>query len=78
MGYVPDITAWAKQTGKFIPPSGTVRAGDVILFGGSGHIGIVERVNPDGSLTTIEGNRSDRVDQVRRSKSEAVGFMRLG
>lgn len=78
MGYVPDITAWAKQTGKFIAPSGAVRPGDVILFGGSGHIGIVERVNPDGSLTTIEGNHSDRVDRVRRSKSEAVGFMRLG
>lgn len=78
MGYVPAITSWAKQTGKFISPSSQVRAGDVILFGGSGHIGIVERVNPDGSLTTIEGNHSDRVDRVRRSKSEAIGFMRLG
>lgn len=78
MGYVPAITEWAKQTGKFIAPSGQVRPGDVILFGGSGHIGIVEKVNGDGTLTTIEGNHSDRVDRVTRQKSEAVGFMRLG
>lgn len=78
MGYVPAITDWARQTGKFVPPSGQVRPGDLILFGGAGHIGIVESVNADGSLTTIEGNHSDRVDRVQRSKSEAVGFVHLG
>jgi hypothetical protein len=78
IGYVPTITNWAKQSGKFIAPGGQVRPGDIILFGGSGHTGIVEKVNRDGSLTTIEGNHSDRVDRVTRSKSEAVGFVRMG
>ena len=75
LGYVPDITAWARSTGKFIPASGQPKAGDVILF--PQHIGIVESVNKDGSLNTIEGNHSDKVDRVHRNRSEAVGFLRL-
>jgi hypothetical protein len=51
-------------------------AGDLILFGGR-HVGIVESVNPDGSLTTIEGNEDDTVRRVHRAAGEATGFVRL-
>jgi len=75
IGYVPNITDWAKRTGKFISPGGSVRPGDLILF--PQHVGIVESVGANGSLVTIEGNHSNRVDRVNRSRSEAVGFVRL-
>lgn len=39
------------------------KAGDLIVWtaqkGYGGHIGMVEKVNPDGSFTTIEGNTND-------------------
>lgn len=75
LGYVPDITSWAKSSGKFISPGGNVKPGDLILF--PQHVGIVESVGANGSLTTIEGNHSNKVDRVHRSRSEAVGFVRL-
>jgi hypothetical protein len=34
-------------------------------------------VNPDGSLTTVEGNSSNAVSRNQRSLSEATGFVRL-
>ena len=76
MGYVPNIISWAKSTNRFVPSSGSPRPGDLILF--SQHVGIVESVNQDGSLTTIEGNSSNSVARRHHSKSEAVGFARLG
>jgi hypothetical protein len=76
MGYVPNIISWAKSTNRFVPPSGQAKPGDLILF--SQHIGIVESVNKDGSLTTIEGNHSNKVAEVHRSRSEIVGFARMG
>jgi GH24 family phage-related lysozyme (muramidase) len=30
--------------------------GSLVIFGGSGHVGVVEKVNADGTFTTIEGN----------------------
>ena len=44
------------------------------------HIGIVESVQADGSITTVEGNSSDQV--ARRTYGPdhggAVGFVRIG
>jgi hypothetical protein len=48
----------------------------MILFG-SRHVGIVEAVNADGTLTTVEGNHSQAVERVTRQRSEATGFVRL-
>ena len=76
MGYVPNIISWAKNTNRFIAASGQARPGDLVLF--SQHIGIVEGVNKDGSLTTIEGNTSNRVARRHHSRSEIVGFARMG
>jgi hypothetical protein len=50
--------------------------GDLILFGGR-HVGIVESVNGDGSLATVEGNHQDAVSRVQRGRFEGTGFVRL-
>lgn len=76
MGRVDDITAWAQRTGRFVPTSGQPRPGDLAML--DEHIGIVETVKPDGSVTLIEGNSSDRVQRQDRALSELVGFARLG
>ncbi len=75
-GYVPDIRAWAQATGKWVPNQGaqSARPGDLIVF--PGHVGIVDHVE-GSTIVTIEGNHSDKVDQVRRGASEAVGYVRL-
>ena len=53
----PAITDWAERTGRLTE---TPQPGDLILFG-TEHVGIVESVNPDGTLTTVEGNASNGV-----------------
>ncbi|HEY3612577.1 MAG TPA: CHAP domain-containing protein [Gaiellales bacterium] len=73
---VAAITGWAKRTGHLLPSSSTPAPGDLILFG-SRHIGIVESVNADGSLTTVEGNHGNAVTRAQRSPSEATGYVRL-
>ena len=71
--------AWGERAGKAIPAgSGTPQPGDLIVW--DEHIGVVESVQPDGRITTIEGNSSDQV--ARRSYDAsgggAVGYVRLG
>ena len=57
------------------------RPGDVVFFDWEGgrftdHVGIVESVNGDGSINTIEGNTSNnRVERRRRSR-EIIGYGR--
>jgi hypothetical protein len=79
-GSVDAVTSWAQRTGRFIPTgTGTPQAGDLITWG-SRHIGIVESVDADGSIHTIEGNSSNAV--TRRTYGSdgggASGFVRLG
>src|SRR3954469_10511806 len=76
IGSVSEITSWAQRTGTFLPAGSTPQPGDLILFG-TEHVGLVESVNLDGSLTTIEGNSSDAVSRVNRMPGEATGFVRL-
>lgn len=85
-GYVPTLEAWGRQTNRFVergaqPP----QAGDIVIFDWAGdgvadHTGIVERVDPDGTVHTIEGNASDTV--MRRSyatsSNDIKGFVRPG
>ena len=77
LGSVAEITDWAQQTGRYLPAGSTPQPGDLMLFGDQ-HVGVVESVNPDGSLTTIEGNYGNAVSRVHRMPSEATGFVRLG
>jgi hypothetical protein len=76
LGSVAEITSWAQSTGRLLPPSATPAPGDLILYGDR-HTGVVESVNPDGSLTTVEGNYANAVTRVQRSPSEATGYVRL-
>ena len=75
-GAVEQIHDWAARTGRLLPAGAVPQPGDLILFGGR-HVGIVESVNADGSLTTIEGNHASAVSRVHRSPSEATGYVRL-
>jgi hypothetical protein len=65
-GYVPTLENWGKQTGRWESASTTPRPGDIVTFNENGdniadHTGIVERVDPDGTIHTIEGNSSNSV-----------------
>lgn len=75
-GSVDELSAWAQRTGRWVP-NGTSQPqpGDLVVF--HEHVGVVESVNPDGSLTTIEGNYANRVSRVQRGAGEPVGFVRL-
>jgi cell wall-associated NlpC family hydrolase len=73
LGSVAEITDWARATGRL---TSQPQPGDLILFG-TRHVGIVESVNPDGSLTTVEGNASDAVSREHHMPWEATGYVRL-
>jgi len=67
--YSGSIYEWARaHGGRVLPPSATPAPGDAVLFGSgpaaSDHIAVVERVFPDGEITTIDGNYGDRVARV--------------
>jgi hypothetical protein len=74
------IWEWAEGSGRAIPvEDGPPAAGDLIVWGGD-HVGIVEAVDPDGTIHTIEGNSSDEVAQRSYGPGEsgATGYVRLG
>jgi hypothetical protein len=73
LGSVAEIAQWARQTGRYTT---TPAPGELILFGDA-HVGIVKSVNPNGTLTTIEGNYANSVQEVTRWPSEATGYVRL-
>jgi CHAP domain len=77
-GYVGDIWNWAQSTGRAVPNGTGVKPnpGDLIVFGDH-HVGLVEKVLPDGSIQTIEGNYSDQVSRVVRGAGEATGYVRM-
>ncbi len=71
---------WAERSGRAIPASeGSPAPGDLIVWG-SEHVGIIESVDPDGTIHTIEGNSSDEVAQRTYGPGEsgATGYVRLG
>src|SRR3954469_23805636 len=72
LGYVPYIRAWAKQTKRW---KATPRAGDLITF--PQHVGIVENVYANHTLTTIEGNSGNAVRRRWRRGGEAMGYVRV-
>ena len=78
-GYVGDIWNWAQSTGRAVVngPGVVPSPGNLIIFGDH-HVGIVEKVLPDGSIQTIEGNYSDQVSRVVRGAGEATGYVRIG
>jgi hypothetical protein len=79
-GSVSAVSAWAQRTGRWSPAaSGTPpQAGDLIVWGGE-HVGIVESVDADGKIHTIEGNSSNAVTRRTHDASGdgATGYVRL-
>ena len=77
-GSVDALYAWAQRAGRAVPngPGVVPRPGDLIVW--DEHIGIVESVQPDGSIATIEGNSSDRVSRRVHPASSALGYVRMG
>ncbi|HXM56527.1 MAG TPA: peptidoglycan-binding protein [Candidatus Dormibacteraeota bacterium] len=63
---------------------GGIRPGDVVFFDWSGtrvignidHVGLVEAVHSDGTITTLEGNTSNMFLRRRRNGSVVVGYGR--
>lgn len=41
-------------------------------------MGIVESVDANGTIRTIEGNSPDQVAQRTHRKGDAIGYIRLG
>jgi len=77
-GSVDAIYSWAQQTGRAQPASSSYqpKPGDLIVF--HEHIGVVESVDPSGTIHTIEGNSSDQVARRTHPRSDAIGFVRTG
>jgi len=77
-GAVSSAWDWAKRTGRTIPAGQTPQAGDLIVWNGT-HIGIVESVDQDGKVHTIEGNSSNAVTRRThdRTGDGATGYIRF-
>jgi len=79
-GAVQSVADWAQRTGRWTPAgAGAPQPGDLIVWGAR-HIGIVESVGADGSISTIEGNSSDRVSRrtYGADGGGATGFVHVG
>jgi hypothetical protein len=89
--YTPSGVSAFKSMGRWTPGISGVRRGDVVFFDFPGapnrvsHVGIVESVNGDGSVNTIEFNtsgtaagdqRNGRVVARKRRKAYIVGYGR--
>jgi hypothetical protein len=72
---VDDVFAWAQRTGRALPGSATPTPGDLIIW--DEHMGIVERVDPDGTVHTVEGNSSDAVSRRTYPPGNALGYVRM-
>jgi hypothetical protein len=76
-GSVDALYAWAQDAGRALPngPGVVPRSGDLIVW--DEHVGIVERILPDGRIQTLEGNSSDRVSRNVHHFSDALGYVRM-
>jgi hypothetical protein len=80
-GSVSAVYDWAQRTGRATPAGTGVRPnpGDLIVWGGE-HIGIVESVDADNSIHTIEGNSSNAVSRRTYGPDGggATGYVHIG
>lgn len=71
--YTPSGAAWFKARGRWHQGRAGARAGDLVYFDFPGppdrisHVGLVESVNSDGSLNTVEFNTSAVVNGDQRN-----------
>ncbi|MDX6699534.1 MAG: hypothetical protein QOE65_2931 [Solirubrobacteraceae bacterium] len=71
IGLVSEIRRWGQRTGRW---STSPSRASIAVF--RSHVGIVEQV-AGASVVTIEGNHSNRVARVWRSRGEIRGYVRL-
>ncbi|MBC7644599.1 MAG: CHAP domain-containing protein [Thermoleophilia bacterium] len=79
VGYVPTLEEWGRNSGRFADGKTTPKPGDIVIFdwqgdGTADHTGIVERVDADGRVHTIEGNSSNMV--ARRDYAAGASSIR--
>ncbi len=76
-GSVDALYSWAQRTGKAQPNGAGVHPnpGDLIVF--DEHIGMVESVDADGTVHTIEGNSSDQVIRRTHPQGAALGYVKM-
>lgn len=79
--YCPTGVSAFRAAGKWGAGVAGIRRGDVVFFelgtaAGIDHVGIVENVEPDGRITSIDGNVGNRVGRITRRPTEIVGFGR--
>ena len=72
---VDALWSWAQQAGRAVSAGSRPRPDDLIVW--DEHVGIVERVDANGLIHTIEGNTSDQVARRVHSAAGAVGYVRL-
>ncbi|MFT4034987.1 MAG: CHAP domain-containing protein [Patulibacter sp.] len=77
-GSVDALYAWAQRTGRAVQNGAgvTPSPGNLIVF--DEHIGVVESVDADGTVHTIEGNSSNQVIRRTHSAGEALGYVNAG
>jgi hypothetical protein len=68
-GYSGALYTWVREHGgRVLPATATPAPGDTVFYGTgpseSAHVGIVQRVYPNGQITTIEGNYANSVTRV--------------
>lgn len=68
---------YSSKTTGYVP-----QVGDIAMWrynSSSGHVGIVSKVNADGTFETVEGNCDNQVQKVTRSRSSEGfdGFVRM-
>ena len=71
---VDAVAAWAQRSGRWSPSSVPPQPGDLIVW--DEHIGIVESVDPDGTVHTIEGNSGDAVTRRTHAAGSPLGYVR--
>ena len=71
-GRVTRVADWARKTGLWRTAP---QPGDLIVF--PQHIGIVESLQPNALVTTIEGNTGDALRRRLRLTKSATGFVRV-
>jgi hypothetical protein len=74
-GSVDELAAWAQRSGRWMPGTSMPQPGDLIVW--DEHIGVVEAVAPDGTVSTIEGNSSDAVTRRTHPAGSALGYVRV-
>lgn len=73
-----------RSRGRWHYGLGGARPGDVVFYDWSGgnsissidHVGLIEAVHSDGTITTLEGNTSNKFQRHRRNSACVVGYGR--